>query len=461
MAHKATVFSIFTALLLTLLTPVLVTGCSSRNAPAEVQATATQDASSLATDAFVWGLPMVITMRTMQSLAPAVGINHVFAQTTLSDATSRNVVAPNVDTLYDVAILDLREGPLVLTVPEVRDRYYTYQFMAMNTESFAYVGTRATGGAAGSWVIVPPGWEGSVPAGAELLQAPTSLVFMLGRFLVKDSADLQTACDVMAKVQLQPLTSGAATPESSSLGTSPGKPQEVADAGAAFFDELGDVLAVAPPTSNVDVAAMQRFAALGIGPGKHPAADGTAETRAVLAEAVANGKDRITELATATQVNVNGWVYQTQVGTYGDNFAVRAAVASIGWGANVPEEAFYLHSETDADGQEYSGDHNYVLHFGAGQLPPAKSFWSITVYGPDHFLIDNPARHYAIGDRTPGLQYNADGSLDIYFQQSAPAGHESNWVAAPAGSFYLSLRIYLPEQSVIDGSYQPPAVVTQ
>jgi len=444
--------------------PFTMWGCSGSSAPSpspQPQATATKDAATLATDAYIWGLPFVVTMRTMQSLAPAIGINHLYAQAQLSDASSRTIVAPNVDTLYEVAILDLRDGPYVLTVPEIHDRYYTFQFLAMNTESFAYIGTRATGGDAGSWVIAPPGWEGSVPAGTQLFKAPTSLVFMLGRFLVLNAGDLPSANGVMSHVRLEPLTYGSATPEASSLGSPPGKPQDAADAGAAFFDELGDTLAIAPPTSDVDVEAMRGFAAIGIGPGKHPAADGTAESRAILAQGVVDATDRITDLVAASAISVNGWDSQGQMGTYGDNFPLRAAIASIGWGANVPEEAVYMHSEKDANGQEYSGDHNYVLHFAADQLPPAKAFWSLTLYGPDHFLIDNPARRYAISDRTPGLQFNADGSLDIYFQRSAPAGHESNWVPTPVGSFYLSLRIYLPEQSVLDGTYHPPPVMPQ
>ena len=457
-------FRAFSALSLLLLAVPPIIGCSgdeARSPSPSPQATTIESQAAIATDAYVWGLPFVITMRTMQSLAPDIGVNHLYAQTQLLDASSRKIVGPNVDTLYFSTILDLRDGPLVLTAPEIHDRYYSFQFLAMNTESFAYIGTRATGGSGGSWVIAPPGWEGETPSGAQVFNAPTSLVFMQGRFLVRNTDDLPVARDVMAQVRLEPLTPVNATPAPSSLGPAPGKPVEAASLGAAFFDELGDVLAVAPPTSDADVEAMQRFAALGIGPGKHPAADGTAESRAVLAQGVDDANDRVAQEVTATLISVNGWDSSRQMGTYGDNFPLRAAIALIGWGANVPEEAVYMLSTKDGDGQEYSGDRAYVLHFPADQLPPAKAFWSLTLYAPDRFLFDNPARRYAVGDRTPGLQYNADGSLDIYFQQTAPAGHESNWLPTPAGGFYLSLRIYLPEQSVLDGTYHPPPVRAQ
>lgn len=417
-----------------------------------------QDAAAIAADAYVWGLPAVVTMRTMQTLAPATGVNQLFPQKQLSDPTSRSVVAPNVDTLYDVAMIDLRNGPLVLTVPEIKDRYYAFQFLDIFTEAFAYVGTRATGGEAGSWVIAPPGWDGELPAGSELISAPTPLVFLLGRFLVLSADDLDAAHDVMAQVRLEPLTPGQPTPAPSSLGAPPGTPQQVAEAGAAFFDELGDVLAVNPPTSEADRAALERFAAIGVGPGLHPAADGTPEERAALAKGVADGAARIEEGIASSTISVNGWNTARDLGRYGDDFLLRAAIAQSGWGANVREEAVYFSSREDVNGEAYSGARNYVLHFDAGELPPAKAFWSLTLYGPDMFLVENPAKVYAIGDRTPGLQLNPDGSLDIYLQQSPPPGHESNWLPTPAGSFVLIMRTFLPEPAVLDGTYQLPGV---
>ena len=426
----------------------------------QAESTSSQDASTIAADAFVWGLPLVVTMRTMQTLGPVIGVNHLYAQQQLSDASSRTVVAPNVDTLYDVTVLDLRHGPVVLTVPEIRDRYYCFQLLAMNTESFAYIGTRATGGAAGTWVIAPPGWDGALPAAAQLISAPTPLVFLLGRFLVLSADDLPTARDVMAQVRLEPLTPLTGEPPSAAtaLGAAPGTPQNVADAGAAFFDELGDVLAISPPASEEDRAELTRFAALGIGPGLHPAADGSPDSRAALAKGVADGAARIRQALAASTNSVKGWDSHPKLGQYGDDFLLRAAIAQAGWGANVPEEAVYVTSTQDANGEDYSGARGYVMHFAADQLPPAKAFWSLTLYAPDMFLFDNPARRYAIGDRTPGLQANPDGSLDIYLQQSLPLGHESNWLPTPEGGFLLEMRIYLPEATVLDGAYRLPAV---
>jgi hypothetical protein len=358
-------------------------------------------------------------------------------------------------------VIDLRSGPVVLTVPAIHDRYYTYQFLDMYTESFAYVGTRATAGAAGSWVIAPIGWAGAVPVGDHLIRATTPLVFLLGRFLVAGTSDVPTVRGVMAQVRLAPLASSVAgsSPVAASLGAPPGTPQSVSSAGAAFFDELGAALAVNPPPTAADRAALARFAPLGVGPGRHPDAQGSQAQRAVLAQGVGAGAQRVAGSASASGHVVNGWQTRTgQIGRYGDDFLLRAVVAQSGWGANVPEEAVYVGSLRDAHGDLYSGSRAYVMHFGAGSLPPAKAFWSLTVYGLDGFLVANPADRYSVGDRTPGLQTNRDGSVDFYLQHDPPAGHQSNWLPTPAGGFRLTMRIYLPEPRVLDGSYELPPV---
>ncbi len=419
-----------------------------------------EDTSAIAADAYIWGLPLVITMRTMQTLALTIGVNHLFPQRQLAGPASRDVVAPNVDTLYDLAVLDLRGGPLVLTVPEIHDRYYTLQFLAMNTETFAHIGTRVTGGAAGSWVIASPGWNGVLPPAAHLISAPTPLVFVLGRFLVLSADDLPTARAVMSQVVLEPLTPKSTETASapSSLGTPLGRPQDVANAGASFFDELGDVLAISPVTSAEDRAAQARFAAIGIAAAQHPAADGTPDFRADLARGVNEGAARVAEEMASAAESANAWNNPRRLGQYGDDFLLRAVIAQVGWGAEVPEEAIYITSIQDANGAAYSGTRNYLLHFPAGGLPPARAFWSLTLYGTDAFLVENSAKRYAIRDRTPGLQTNSDGSLDIYLQHSPPLGHESNWLPTPIEQFVLNVRFFLPEPAVFAGTYRLPAV---
>ncbi len=408
--------------------------------------------------AYIWGYPLVVTERTMQTLALRVGVNQLVFQPTISDVTSRSVVAPNTDTLYGVAILDLRGEPFVLKLPAIHDRYYSFQFISAYTDSFAYIGTRGTGGRAGTWLVTPPGWHGTVPAGATRIAAPTSQVVLLGRFLVKNPGDVDRIHALGKEMHLQPLSTVTGMPRAPApppIGTPSGTPQGVAVAGARFFDELGDALAINPPVDAQELATMRGFAALGVGPGKHPS---TTAQRRVLRQGVIDGEATLARSVPTGNTVVDGWSVDVRTGVYGHDALLRAVTARGGWGANVPAEAVYTHANGDVTGAPLSGAHDYVIHFAQGGLPPVNAFWSMTLYGPDHFFVANPINRYAIGDRTTGLHYGAVGSLDIYLQHGSPAGHASNWLPTPTGNYYLSLRLYLPKPSVLDGTYHYPKI---
>ncbi len=407
-----------------------------------------------AADAYVWGSPLVITERTLQTFAHLLGVNRIFSQSALSTPASRTVVAPNVDTLYSIAVVDLRDGPVVLHVPQIASNYWTYQFVDAWTDSFAYIGTRATHGQGGTWLIAPPSWHGTVPAGATRITSPTPQMFLLGRWFVEAPAAVAPLAAALHAVTLQPLSPSQATPV---IPAPRGTPQTVAAAGAGFFDELGDALAVNPPATASDQRALARLRALGIGPGLHPASTATAARRAVLAAGVAAGFRRIELLARDNSGTTNGWAIRLDIGTYTDALT-RAVVAQVGWGANIPAEAVYARSTFDSTDAPYDGSHTYRLHFAASQLPPVSAFWSLTLYGPDQFLVPNSIDRYAISTRTPGFRRNADGSVDIWISHTPPPSGTSNWLPAPAGRFLLTMRMYLPGPSVLSGDYVLPAV---
>jgi hypothetical protein len=418
-------------------------------------------------EAYVTGQPLVVSMRTMQRLGGLVGVNRLFWQTSLSGPSSRVVVAPNRDTLYSIAILDLRSGPMALTLPAITDRYFTYQLLDAWTESFAYVGTRATGGRAGTWVVTPPGWEGRLPDGAERLASSTPLVFLLGRFLVDDEADVANVTALAGRVALEPLaslTGGPAPAPTPPLGDPPGAPQDI-PTDATFYDELGDALAVNPPPTAAQDDTFAAVADLGVGAGEHPAAGATGERRARLDDGAAAGDRRIDGAISGGTATATGWSRAGRVGTYGDDTLQRAVVARIGWGANVPEESVYAVARADADGEPLDGHATYRITFPPGGLPPVDAFWSLTAYGEDMFLVENPAGRYAIGDRTPGLTPAADGSLTLALAADEAAaatavepGEPVNWLPVPDGPFVLMLRLYLPQAGVLDGSYDYPPV---
>jgi hypothetical protein len=397
--------------------------------------------------AFVWGYPLVVSARTVQTLARLVGANTLFNQTAPLGASASFIVSPNQDTFYSVAALDLRNGPVVLTVPDVTDRYWTYQFLDAWTNSFHYVGTRTTGGSGGTFVIAPPGWNGDVPAGAELVSSPTPRAFLLGRYVVGDEADM----DVVNALErtLVPLDPAAAAPDP---GPPPGAPADTGSDGAAFFDELGDALAIDPPATDADAAALQRFAGLGIGPGLHPSAE-------IGADAVAAGLARIDEATLVTGHRRNGWTTYLDIDAFEADPLERAVMAKTLWGANVPAEAVYARSRADSDGTPYDGTRPHLLRFDT--LPPVDpdhGFWSVTLYGPDGFFVPNALDRYAISDRTPGIVVGPDGSLELFIQSAPPSSGESNWLPAPAGPYEIVLRLYLPGAEVLDGAYVCPAV---
>jgi hypothetical protein len=156
---------------------------------------------------------------------------------------------------------------------------------------------------------------------------------------------------------------------------------------------------------------------------------------------------------------VNGWQMNTDtMGVYGNYYLKRAIVALVGLGANLPEDAIYPLNVGDADGNPLTGVNKYLMHFAKNEIPPVSAFWSVTLYDKDGFPTVNALNRNAIGDRDE-LKYNADGSLDIYFQKNAPGKEmESNWLPAPAGNFNLCMRLYAPKAEVLDGRWKPPLV---
>jgi hypothetical protein len=232
------------------------------------------------------------------------------------------------------------------------------------------------------------------------------------------------------------------------------------DAGA-YFKLLAELLKTNPPAQE-DQPMVDRMAKIGI-------VAGTDFDMAKLDPVVARGLQNVPKAAqekilahfkTAGKF-INGWMFTTNTGTYGTDHLQRALITAIGLGANRPQDAVYPTSETDADGKPYDGANKYVMHFPKGQLPPAKGFWSLTMYNAEYFFVDNPLNRYTLSARNE-LKTNKDGLIDLYIQKDSPGKEkESNWLPAPAGNFTLMLRLYWPSESppsIIDGIWKPPAV---
>jgi hypothetical protein len=404
--------------------------------------------------AYVYGLAPVSVEATTQRFP----VNSLISIAALTDPTVRTVVLPNHDTTYTVGRVQLAAGPRVLDVPDTAGRYYVIQLLDAYSNTFAYVGRRTTGTRVGHYAIVPPGYKGTLPAGVKRIQSPTNLVWVLGRTLVQDAADMPAVSALMGGYKITALDAWTAGQRTNPLvlGSFPTVAPVVIPTGAAYFAKLGEILA-SDPAPKRDACALKAFAKAGIKPGATP-------TGAALVAAIRAGKAIVSRAERradrfGTKRN-NGWVLPgPYVGAYGRNYLGRAVIATAALGANTRPETVYPLAVDDAAGRPLSGRHRYTIRFPRGQLPPAGAFWSVTIYGKDRYLVPNAIDRYAIGDRTKGLRRGRDGSLTIYVQHGRPKGAAgANWLPAPSGSFRLAMRIYEPRRSVLTGKWLPPPV---
>lgn len=410
-------------------------------------------------EAFFAGVPLVVTMRTMQTFSALVGVNNLFPTKALADTGSRYVVAPNHDTLYAIAVIDLDAGPQVLTLPDIDDRYHVLQILDAWMGGIALLGTRATGGRGGTWVIAREGDDPDVPKGAILLESPTRHAFILGRVRATE-ADVDEAAEVAASITLAPLVAPDPADRSGPL-TLPapvGPPQDVGTNGAGFFDELGDLLVMDEPVTASQTAALAAVSDL-VGPGLHPT---TAQPDKVpeLQQAVTDGLDALAAAVTGATELVNGWEVNLNLGTAADELSLRdrAVIARYFWGPVPAEEAVYLRAVEANNGKALSGDMQYRIRLDGDDLPPVDGFWSFTVYGEDLYFVANEIDRYSLSGETPGLVTAEDGSIDIVLAHQRPRQPGSNWLPTPAGPFTLLMRLYLPQQPILDGTWGYPPI---
>lgn len=445
-------------------------GAGQEAAPAEAAATA------LGIEAYIYGYPLVtmeLTRRVMTNvakpegkLAPMGRFANLRAYPTPAD---KEVTAPNADTLYSLAWLDLAAEPYVVSLPDEDDRYFLMPMLSGWTDVFEVPGKRTTGTKAQQYVLTGPGWEGTLPSGLTQYKSPTNLVWILCRtYCTGTPQDYDAVHAIQDRYTLVPLSSYGKpyTPAEAKVDPrvdmkTPVREQVHAMDAAAYFNLLATLLKNNPPAA-ADAPMVAKLAQLGIVPGQPFDAE-------KLDPAVARGLKGVPQAAQAEIMgffskagrDVNGWQIMTQTGLYGTEYLRRAFVTAIGLGANRPQDAVYPTSQVDADGKPYDGAKKYVMHFPRGQTPPAQGFWSLTMYDAGYFFAENALNKYTVSPRN-NLQYNADGSLDLYVQHESPGqDKESNWLPAPAGKFILMMRLYWPQEtapSIIDGSWNPPAV---
>ncbi len=385
------------------------------------------------------------------------------------DYTFKDVITPNADTPYSMAGLDLRAEPIVLSVPAVTDRFYHFQLEDLWGHNVHYVGVRATGTGAGTYLLAGPGWDGQAPTDvAAVLRFETDVVFVIGRTQLLGPDDVDACGAIMAAYDLRPLSGHTREP------APPAQPfdwpvwDDPASRDERFIGYVNAVLPLCEPFHPDDVPDLERFAQIGIRAGE-PFDVGALDeqTRDAIRAGVAEGRAAIGAAVDGLGRTVNGWSITEVFGdreSYQGDHLMRAAGAMAGWGGNDASEAVYPTARLDSDGHPLRGDRRYRLTLATE--PPAEAFWSITMYdtsydGTAGYLVENPIGRYLVNSTTQGLVRNDDGSLTISVQRDepdTPAGR-ANWLPAPDGPFYLVMRLYLPGSAALDGSWEPPPVV--
>jgi len=431
-----------------------------------------KDKITLGAEAFLYGYPLVMMETTRVQSAKYIGPeNQLRLVRQFPNAQFKDVVRPNVDTLYTTAFISMKDGPWVFEMPANDKRYELMPFMDAWTNVFASPGTRTSGNQGGTYLLAGPEWNGQVPKGMTLLKSPTDMVWLIGRTQTNGTADFATVHELQNRLRLtkwpQPPDSLSASTDSKrdaqpswQVSTEPSLTpvaQMKALNTTEFFNRLMKLMVSNPPSPE-DAPLLARLAQLEIKPGQAVHLSGSNALSFSLGRWIAN--QRVMK-ALNTKAQDGSWSYPPlNLGRYGTDYNTRAAVAMVGLGANLPEDAMYPNTVLDHQGQALNGKHRYRLHFAANELPPVKAFWSITAYGADEFLIDNPLQRFAIGDRDP-LVFNADGSLDLWVQATPPSQKEAaaNWLPVQMGApFLLNARLYWPEDKALNGQWKMPVV---
>ncbi|MBZ6078077.1 DUF1254 domain-containing protein [Microvirga puerhi] len=429
----------------------------------------------LATDAYIYGYPLVtmeMTRRVITNVATPEGTRAPMGQIIklrhYPDAAFRDVTAPNADTLYTTAFFDVGREPWVLSLPDMKDRYYLMPMLDGWTTVFQVPGKRTTGTGAQTYAITGPGWTGTLPAGVKEYKSPTNIVWLLGRIYCtgtpEDYAEVHALQD---QVKLVPLSAygNLYTPPAGKVDPSIDMKTAVRDQvnrmdAVAYFTLLAELMKANPPAA-ADAPALAKFAKIGLVPGQDFDASKLRADFVKRIPDIANDRIMAQFKINKDVHDIDGWGFTTKTGIYGTDYLMRALVTAIGLGANRPQDAVYPTSLKDGEGKSYDGANKYVMRFAKGQLPPVEGFWSLTMYDGAYFFVPNPINRYSISARQ-NLKANPDGSVDLYIQKDSPgADKESNWLPAPAGKFILMLRMYWPNESnpsIIDGTWTIPAV---
>ncbi|MCC7547265.1 MAG: DUF1254 domain-containing protein [Burkholderiales bacterium] len=433
---------------------------------------AEEEAYAMGIDAYLYGYPRVEMARRMHNEMHRVREDQViyapvnrfyYFDRLARPGDGRVIKAPNNDTLYGSAYLDLSAGPVILRVPSMGERYY----VALVVDAAGNVNTRISRTVSGpggvDYVFAGPGYRGTVPAGAQVLQQTANDLWLLMRVASTGGDDEAAAAQILKRFTLREFDQapgapavGANYPVDDLPVTEPLEPFN----GLGFFSVLDHMIARNPVPADYQ-GLLLRWQRIGLGSGRYDPDGLMPPVRRGLERAIVAAERIVVAAQFGIANNVNGWNYSDKIGRIRNDWALNAAIARGGYG-NLAEDSVYHQRSLDDNGQPLTGEREYTMTFAQGKLPPVGSFWSITAYDQNSFdLIENPIGRYSFGDRTKGVVRNSDGSLTIAIRHDAPKDPilRANWLPVGEGPFYLIIRTYDPAPEIAAGTWAPPPVI--
>ena len=449
---------------------LLTSGCDSAKKPEEGSLSATE-ARAIAKEAFIYGFPMAANYATMYKQAIdttskdyRAPFNKLTNAKSVATPKDKFVVTPNSDTPYSYLWMDLRAEPLVVTVPKIEpNRYYTGQMIDLYTYNFAYLGTRAYGNDGGIFLIAGPGWKGNIPSGVrDVIRSETEFAYLLFRTQLFNMADLPKVNKIQSGYSAQPLSAFLKQPAPSAApAVSWPKPAEIATPSPDIFPTVNFLFQFCPPNPS-ESALLARFAKINVGPGQtFDINKFSPGIRQAINDGIKDSNTDVDEMMKKINAETisSGDMFGTREFLNG-NYLYRYIGAKLGLYGNSKQDALYLAYFVDANHQPLDASKSsYELHFAKGDLPPTKAFWSLTMYdGKTQLLVANPLKRYLLNSTTlKSYKYGTDGSLTMYVSHSDPGlAKQANWLPAPEGPFYVIFRVYLPGETVLDGTWKKP-----
>ena len=432
------------------------------------------EAYEISKQAYIYAFPMIAGYKAMnefnidktnsQYKGP---FNTIISAANVFTPKDTAIVTPNSDTPYSMLQIDLRAEPIVFCVPAIdKDRYYSVQLTDMYSFNYGYVGSRATGTAAGCYMIAGPGWKGDKPDGiAKVFNTETQFGLVIFRTQLFNPADIDNVRKIQAQYVAQPLSQFLKQPVPAAVPLPKFPPFDDDAFKLGAFSYLNFLLQFAP-TVPAETELRAKFARIGIGPGLPYELPKVGDAKVATELGIKEGYEAIDKQRNEIGKDVNGWRVGSAFGDrafYNGNYTLRAAAALAGIYGNDAIEAMYPLAVTDSTGAKLDGSKsNYTLTFPAGAYPPVNAFWSVTMYdGKTQLLIENPINRYLINSpMLPDMKKNADGSLTMYIQNKSPGkDKEANWLPAPDGPIYLVMRLYWPKEEALNGTWKPVPIV--